>query len=347
MALGTAGFYGIVYSNEPIQETVNYNTGDFNQIAGAKLRADAYERRTPTELNYSTNIRALEMGPQGGEDEEDGNINDLGWPDSIPSYENNLKPEYMDAVADHLRTQNHVIWCSTPSIKNVTTYDSDYSKFEANIEDAWIKCRSGLKDGSRPTIATVNLSDNLQTHHPNNRYLELADFGLKVGKDAQQIANQRLPGPLPTEGSATTSCQNSDKEATKERAKSNARSNGLSQIDTEIAGDAWAQNQEEAQSREFTAEYGTNFPNRDIDFNSIPPNPESSECTYKVQVGTDKNGNPIYDKRKSKEYTYTYEYDPTHIDISFNLVDDSGREVIDSKGEYNKITFSFTYEHGV
>ncbi|MFB6100345.1 MAG: hypothetical protein ABEK16_03655 [Candidatus Nanohalobium sp.] len=327
-ALGTTGFFGIIYSADTIQKTVNYQTGDFNTITEAKLKADAYENRTRVELNYSTNIRALELGLHGGEDRKDGNTDDLGWPESIPTYQK-VKTEYLDAVTAHLRTQNDVIGCSTPGIENVDTYSSSKTRFEANLRWPRIRCET------KATEATINITDTLQIHNPPNRYLKLGEYSVSFASRIPQYIKDRSPI------TATGYDEGSDCPESRSAEKSEARTKAIQEAEgskenyaKKLFGDDSKKRPEwivrKGSSRTFQAEIKGEV---DVD---------SDSCTYPDPCG----GKDEPECNDGTQYSADATAAVYRARLKYNL-SDSKKKVINSKGEKERIDFNFEMIYSV
>ncbi|MFB6209810.1 MAG: hypothetical protein ABEJ56_06785 [Candidatus Nanohaloarchaea archaeon] len=163
----------IIAVNEPIQDTVRYNTGDYNVIAETKLKADQYERRMGPELNYSANIMAFRLGEKAGDYKRG---YDISWKNSPPE-PGKLKQEYFSGVENHLRGQMQVMSCRSPRIgstgvkfeqkEDVTSWVKE-RHFTSKISDQSLRCSSGY------TETYVPVKKKYSVENDANRYVKMA-----------------------------------------------------------------------------------------------------------------------------------------------------------------------------
>lgn len=313
-AITTSGFLLILNSASVISGEVDYNSGDYNTISETKLRADAYERRTQKELNYSTNIIALRNGANAGAGD---------WQYNIPSFEEDLKPAYLNNVRDHLETQNNVRRCSTPSIESIDIFDSNISKFETEINDAFIKCDS-TDDGTVTAETTVNISDSFRVQNPRNRYLKLAEYS-EIFANA---ANDNI------------SKKNEEEKEDQEDDSDFWTAEGY--------GSECGDSQEAVEDAKRSAEFF--LPSPDVAENAYDP-VEKPEYFKEVNLDTERVisfSTSVPDTDSCGEYgekTYynaeaTAEIDELKVRFKYK---DSNRTVINSNGEFENILFDFTY----
>lgn len=322
-SLGTAGFLGIIYSGEPVEESVEIYNSDFNSLAEAKLKKDAYETRTKKELNYSTNIVALELGEIMGLSSSD------GWSSGIPSY-GDLKSGYLETVTSELRSQNGVIGCSSPQIDSLS--GEIPQSYTVDISDASITCETREVNGISPSSATVNLTEtSYNVLNSDNRYLSLAKYSVGFAEKIETDLNGR--SSVEASGSDSISCEDS---GSKSVAESNAKSDAISNVEAKLpdldtslyssdSGDRSSWINRESSSRDLTGS---------IVSGSVSSS--SSPCTY--QCGTDSDGDPIMCTGKTYSADAKAYVDSTTLE--YTLVD-SERKVINSTGDQERIKFYF------
>lgn len=323
--ISTSGFLAILNTEDVISQSIEYNTGDYNTISETKLRADAYENRTRKELNYSTNIVALKNGSHGG---------DVNWEYNIPNYEDDLKPTFLNNIRDHLSTQNTVRSCSSPTIEDVRLFDSNISRFETEISDAYIQCDDQTTEGDTKVETTVNISDIYRVINPKNRYLRLAEYSEVFANNAQENISEKEAdnseelGYWEAEGEASK-CEYEDPEP-----------------DEDARDDAEEEAKEEAKD---------NLPNPSVAENAYDPvdkpnyfeavslNTEYIKDAEVTDVDSETEG--CWDS-DDDEWLTEYDVNATatieELKVKFEY-QDGERTVINSEGEFENIVFDFTY----
>jgi hypothetical protein len=331
----TLAFFSIVSTPDLVDRQVQYNSGHQNEIAEAKLRADAYEERTKRELLYTSNIEALRLGNEEG---------GLNWEYNIPNY-GELKQKYLSEVGSSLRTQNDVLDCSNPQIEKVEA-NSTENWYNVTLEEPWITCTSEpTEEGFVPTEATVNISRKYSITHSDNRYLEMANYSSVVTQNASWIIEEDLSTPYTADGSDAYCGHNSypgiDGD-TKRGARSDAKGNLLSKNGySSIASDAYS-NTDEDRPEFLEEDKQTIWPGVDNVANFEGPRTSYGECTYSCRCDPEDG----CDTCTSTRYIYKYTYVPLWVDLNYHF-EDSEERIINSEARLERLDFEFTHRHEV
>jgi hypothetical protein len=334
-SLWGVGFFGIIFSTGDIEETVNYQTGDFNTIAETKLKADGFERRTVLELNYSANIQALELGENGG---------GADWDDNIPTY-SDLKSEYSSSIATHLDSQTDVIGCSAPGIESVEV-EKNSSRVNATVSEPWVSCSAESANGRIPTETSINVSDNYSTVNPNNSYLMLANYSQILADEGKNISDERLPVNPNATGQADRCGHREDfydEEDAKQDARGAARSNLISKDSySSIASDAWSATSAIRPIPIIKKKVNTYWPDTEklAHFEHLDTDIQDDACSYDP-CDSDEDCDPAYSDR----YIYEYRYDPEWVGLQYDYHDKN--TIKNATWETEKINFNFMYRHGL
>ncbi|MBY6293962.1 hypothetical protein GLU60_01080 [Nanohaloarchaea archaeon H01] len=309
----SGNIFGAVLFQDTVRETVTFQIGDFNRVSEAQLKAETYVPRMEKELNYSSNIAALELGS-----------NDRNWQETPEKQ--SVRQGYEAAVREELNSQSVVAGCQPPTIDSVNVEGQDYT---ASISDPWVVC------ASESTVANISLAtSSLETSNYNNRYISLAESAVDLGNSIE-----RLPESWPEgTGSESESCQASvDKSDANEEAKEEAREEAIE--DEELASSALG-------SYDIPSWVGLDT---DTDFSiDYEDDPETESCTYTV-TNCEPTPGPApeeceSEERSGEEYSVTYYAQVESANLEYDL-SDSQRQVINSNGEMETIHFLFSYVH--
>lgn len=326
-SLGTAGFLGIIYSGEPVEESVQIYNSDFNALAEAKLKKDAYKERTKKELNYSTNIVALELGEKMGSSTS----SSIDWSSGIPSF-SDLKSEYLKVSESELKFQNGVIDCSSPQIEELS--GEIPQTYTVEVDEGSITCETRQINGIIPSKATVNLTDsNFEVLNSDNRYLSLAKYSVGF---ANRISSELSSRSSKTAtGSASISCSVSGSTSSVETsAKINARNNveeKLPNLNKSLF---------DSDSGERSSWIGLDSSSRSLEGTIKEGSVSSSSSSCDYDCDSDGDGDIEEDGCSGKEYSGSATAFVDSATLEYKLKD-SNRKVINSTGDQETIEFYF------
>ena len=165
--------YSALYIQDDFRQRIDVTVGDFNSISEAKTKGQLYIPRMEKELNYSSNIIALNIGPGPG-----------GYRDwnEIPN-KSELRGEYYNQTRDELETQSRVAGrCTDPEIENVTT--DQITQYTSNFSTPWIEC---TRTSSEANITLPN--ETIKVDNVKNRYVSISDTSVELRNHVEQ----RLP----------------------------------------------------------------------------------------------------------------------------------------------------------
>lgn len=206
----TGNVFGAILFQEEYSERAEYSVGGFNTIAEAQVRGKMYDFRMEKELNYSSNIVALQQGEK-----------DRRW-GSAPSHQEVIE-SYSQAVESELKSQSGLVDCSPPEIRSVSVEDD--SRYTASFSDPFISC------STEGTESQIKLSEEqLEVQNFNNSYFQLSGVGVDLAEylDEERLTDSWSSGT----GSSSKSCGPSvDRSALDENAKEEARENAIKDDD--------------------------------------------------------------------------------------------------------------------
>lgn len=311
LLLAFIGFGAVIASSEFTSNQVKYNTGDFNEIAAAKMKAEGYQHRMPQELKYSANIVALELGE-----------NEADWSKSsgIPS-NSNLRSEFLEAVASEFRTQNRVLRCQPPEINTVNRIESENLHLKALLKTDSIKCETSSTEAS-VSIGTDELSVQNKYHH----YLNLSEQATALAQESERIIDEKDW----KEGEATRSACD-DRSLAEERSLSDAK-NKAGKI-------KYIHNKAISNTDIYSFVY---FLEKDTelvwDNNTISQ--KDGKCSVEVDCEEQAEQNLCVEERQSYNATSTAQVDKVIVDFKLK---DGWNTVINQNGNQVPIKFDFNY----
>lgn len=321
--IATGNLYGAILINDQVSESISYNAGDSGLVAEAKLKSNLYPERMTKELNYSSNIAALNLSDKAG---------DVSWNNNVPK-ETQLTQKYVSEVEEELKTQNRVRECDGPTIEDVTLSDSSTTILSATLSDNWIICSANY------ATANVSVSNNqVETNNIDNRYINVTRYAGTLGSEAENIAEEETPITGTGTDSGDSCPENRQSEL--EEAESNAKSNALSGHKS-LAAEAMSGTSEERPDWMSTSS-STSFSGNAV--STVTSTPRT--CEYNCRTVKDENGDEVRICDEGNLYDTEATYTVDQIDFDYSLTD-SGKQIIDSNGELQNIVFDFTYKHSV
>ena len=327
VALTTGAFLSILFTSDEVTESINYNTGDFNTIAESKLRADAYERRTKKELNYSTNIYALNMSSESGEYLGD-NSDDIRWGKNTPTMDEIIQ-EFLKPVEARLDSKNGVYSCAGPSIKDVEVSRESLSKFNITLQRPWITCTANTIQDHVPTKSTVNISETQQPKNTNNRYLQLAEYSIGFSHRTESRLESREPITATGDDDGDPCPEDSGKSEDEQEAIENAKSNIRDKLsDESLFGDDSSERPNWI-SRESSS--------KELDLVKVSSDGSKNVCNTYV-CGENEEGDDIYCDDYDYDGDAKYAIDVAELNYTLK---DSDNKVVNSEAEKERIFFYF------
>jgi hypothetical protein len=295
----TGNVFGAILFQEEYSERAEYSVGGFNTIAEAQIRGKMYDSRMEKELNYSSNIVALQQGEK-----------DRRW-ESAPSHQEVID-SYSQAVASELKSQSGLVDCSPPEIGSVSVEDN--SRYTASFSDPFISC------STEGTESQIKLSEEqLEIQNFNNSYFQLSKVGVEM---AEHIDEKDLPDSWES-GTASSSTQADspfalDKEGTDRRARQKAESDAVQNDDL----------QEEVISDFETPEWVDLETDVEYRYRVLDTDNEQDSFTYTVCDNRNDEGE-CTNEREVTVYTYNseYEVEVTDIIMKYDLADRKEIEV--------------------
>jgi len=347
----STNIFTVVIADNDVEETFEYNSGSFNPIADAKMKADHHPEKMSRELNYSSNIMALNLGDNSGSV----GTNSLSWNDNVPTT-SELKQEYIDVLTDEVESQNRVKNCDGPEVDSVYEPEHEiswrYNNTSLNLDfgGPWIICNA------QNTEANVSTDSLIEVDNTQNRYIELANYSSVLGSKTRDISEDELPDSMSVEGSRSDSesqgsCENPDRSGARSDAKSDARDEAISQYDG-IASDAWSQTSDDRPDYISSITIETVFPDSGSSYSGNIADPTQEECSYSECTDyedTDDDGDTECvdsETRYNTQYNYKYKYEPDYIGSKFDY-EDGEYTIIDSSGTSQNLNFFFEYKHPV
>lgn len=323
----SGNIFGAILFQDVMDEEIEYNIGDFTKVANAEIRSEAYIPRMEKELNYSSNIKALQLG-------EEGTTTSRTWPD-IPS-KSDLRGEYYEEVQSELDSQSRVAECSEPVIGEVSTDNGN--EYTAEIEDPWIVC------GGDTAQANISMPENnLESYNHNNRYVPLAESAVDLAEGIQSELPESWDEGT---GSASSSCKdNLDRTLYVEQAKQEAKQNAIE--NENLAADA-ADTVDLADwiGLDTTTTFETSYTkeNENIETCDWTHTGHEVDCSDTDDDGVEECETHIHEGEKVVDLTYSAEI--TEATLEYDLYD-SERQVIDSQADKQTIHFVFEYVHSI
>lgn len=315
----TGNIFGALLFQDEYREEVNYGVGGFNTIAEAQTRGKMYVPRMEKELNYSSNIIALNLN-------NDETPAKWGYVAGVPSKEQ-VKNSYEEAVKNELQSQSQVLKCSNPQIGGIKI--QDYTNYTAELSTDSITCKD------RSTEAKIKLDINrFWTNNSNNRYINLSITAVDL---AEHLEEKDLPENWGEgTGYSSTSCGPSvDKSSLDEIAKQEAKQKAIN--DNDLA-DTVSSNFPVPDWIDLdTYERFELFYDKDPDYDG--------DCEYK-DPECDEEEEDECEMLDGESYSVTYSAEVQDAVLTYSLEDEE-REVIDSKAEKRNIEFVFEYFHSI
>jgi len=315
--------YGAVLTQEVFSEEISYHTGGINDIAEARIRGDLYLDRINKELNYSSNIVAVNLAATAG---------GTSWSNQIPD-KSDLKQLYASNILEEIETQNQLYQCTPPALESVTISEETRIKLDFVDSENAVTCRSGVS-GSGDISKVYLEKDHVTIETSKNRYIPISSYAVELARKAEE----KMPGSELTGSDTETSECPGDRQSTIRTAKNNARDSAVSGY-RNIASEGYSETSGERPEYVTTSTKTTNFEDEyDVTVNS-------EQCTYYVDCSKDLDGDGEPDitqcPKVDTEYEATAEYTVTGITTSYDL-QDSENQILTNEGG-KTISFSFSY----
>jgi hypothetical protein len=238
--IGTGSiFSGIIQSSE-IKKTINYSTGQVNQLMEAKTKAEIYDTNMRHELRYAHNNIGFRADTKT-------------WSE-IPT-KDQLRQRFKQNLLNSqygLREQNRVSGCAAPPITE-SDLKLENSQITLNLTGKYVHCFTGDSE------AYISIKEKWRTE---NKYLQMA---FKARRLAQEF------NPDASTATAESSCSDTiDREEVRQEAKNNAISGNpaseavnsvntagidVSRAETIISGDFSTQTNGCSNGQRLTAEF--------------------------------------------------------------------------------------------
>lgn len=316
MFIVTGNIFGAVFFQDEFGEQIEYNVGGFNQISEAQIRAKFYVPRMEKEMNYSSNIAALNHDSSPQE-----------WRET-PSKEQ-LISGYIGLVGEEFKSQNQLESCSPPKIGEVSAESG--TTYTAEFSDPFVTC-SDFEAESSDKISSANIKipkENLEVQNYNNTYINL----LRTAVDLSNHVRSNLPDfESWPEGTATTkqACDPEDRDG-------EARSDAISQAKDDASEDRTPAEdavQDFETSEELEIESSSDFSYT----GSVAT--DSQDCTY-TKDDCDPESEDCEENDERIEYTADYEVSSIRYDYTLETKDKE--KVLDSNANLQPLDYSFWF----
>jgi hypothetical protein len=318
----TGNIFGALLFQDEYKHRIDYSVDGFNTMAEAQIREKLYTPRMEKELNYSSNIAALQQGKS-----------DKTWR-SAPSHQSMLD-SYLEAVTEEVKSQSSLVDCSPPSIRTVSVEENNI--YDIEFSEPYIVCR-GTNTTSRLKLSQTEIS----SANVNNSYVQLSEVGVNLA--------EHIEGDLPEdwgEGTGSAGTQDRDLVSSSQQDRTDEQAREEAERDS-IENENLA---EDAVSDFEIPEWVEVETDTEFEFGILERDPEFDTYDYEVCVSRDEEGECTnYDEREGQTYDVDYTVEVTDATLKYTLYD---RKKIDAQkdprkaleeGEINYNDFDIDYD---
>jgi hypothetical protein len=289
----TGNIFGALLFQDEYSERVEFSVGGPNTIAEAQIRGKLYQDRMEKELNYSSNIIALQQVER-----------ERVW-SSAPTHQQVLN-SYLNAVAGELRLQSGLVKCNPPEIGSVSVEDN--SSYTAAFSDPYISC------STTGTDSRIKLSeDQIGVENINNSFVQLSEVGVELG---EHIDSQDLPENWDAgEGFDSARDRDSVSQSEKDRVDRNARQEAERRAieNSNLASDL-ADDFENLDWVEIETE-------TEFEFRTLSTDPQDGSYKYTVCTGGSEEEECTPEVRTGDTYNNTIRVEVTDVRLKYDLAD--------------------------
>jgi len=316
----STNIFTVIIADNNVEESFEYNSGSFNPIADAKMKADHHPEKMSRELNYSSNIVALNLGDNSG---------GLDW-NNVPSV-SSLKQNYIEQVKAEVETQNRIKNCRQPAIESLYEPDREVSwrynntSLSFEFEDKWVECNA------QNTQARVATDQVIEVDNIRNRYIGLANYSVELAQNTPDHLPNQMTGSGSDDDEGCPETPSTERQAAIQNAKNDAKNNNLA---NEVFSD-------DSSNREGWIGLKSHSADFSFDGGAERTGSDSDGCTISCS-GTGDDRECDY----GPTYSYSADYEVTSTTLTFNL-EDAERTVINSGGEDEAVNFEFEKTYSI
>ncbi len=323
----TGSLLGAFTINKEISDSVDHNIGDTSEIAETEMKSQFFDTRIRKELNYTSNIVALNLSERSGDADID--WSEIDEKSDAEEAMEDLMGRYNSFTASKLETQAKIAGrCNNKQIEEVWEGGENSTVLNVEFEDKWVRCSDDYTD----TKVKLPEGKELEVNNSDNRYVPLVNYTVGF---ASRIP-ERIPDSINDTGHDDGSECPETRSTEVDEAESNAEENAKD-VNSSLAEGIF--DKEDSVPGWLKVSTDTSFSGRVVP-GSVDVTP--TECTYDCPEDGEEGS-----CSEGTRYSVTADYEISSTTLSYQLKDD-GRSVVNSSASDEKIVFGFedTYDVG-
>lgn len=310
----TGNIFGALLFQDEYTEEVDYTVGGFNTISEAQMRGKMYIPRMEKELNYSSNIVALDVSSESEK-----------W-STTPSKQE-IVENYLSRVQNELQSQAGMVGCSPPEINDISVEEE--TLYTASFSKPVVICRD------TGTTAEIKLpEEEISVDNSNNTYVHI----LRTSVDLSTEARDNLVDFSSWDEGKSTRREACDPDERDGNPRSDAIDSAQSRA-VEDSSPAESTVSEFEVPEDLRLETSSEFSYS----GGVTTSPDDCTYTEETECPEDSDKDSCETEVETTRTEYTAEYSVSSITYEYLLETKDDQKVLDSEARLRPLDFSFWF----